>query len=716
MLSTACVLVQVGRLQYDAAVLYQCNRSGSPAPGPLLGLVEVLRPPSGPPPWAGLGPWDPSSHAAGCRSPTFLNMSSVAFRGGSPQPGSRAPNGGLGWGALRGFGGARRAQAAPMRPGGAGRAGTGVARPLGPGEGPAWRKRGEFMQTLGRQAFGRSGLGSAVDITALSGSGDGDPMSPGGSPSGRDVGSLLRRQCSLPLIGAETQDGQALQVQESALVNHAWGAVALAPGSPPPEQRNDADAGRHKEPQAQAPPAPKTIMDGAQAPAQRSDAESWRASAPDAPQPGAGGQPEALPGGAGNQQPAGAGLSRPVGFAERYVSKHQQPPISEPRRGDKSDWRARPSSPLKPCAQPRLTRAPSPLLGRSSGGSQADLSELLGPLTAPGDVPDTASAFDTPPGLAALPFDVCRGLRRSLSLPRLDIAAGQWVAGDQVFLSPAASREPSPAPIPMQSPLPERAAGVRAASDAAARLPEEPAAPECTPDLLAALQKRLAGFKTRKSECDADQGDQGQSQGLRAALPEPVPERSASTGQGAQDSGAAGRLEGPSGGERNAEHIAHEPSWGLAAEEERGSAEAAAAETSGTLHWGVPRPAKEPSVHEDKVQEEAWRTAEAQGFGGRGQGLLESEQEPSDGEDWAWRGAAPARGEKSEVKQSSVQLAVRAEERSVKPGMRAARLSPFERKAKRCRFRRVRQFFCWSDVVAGNFCASDVLLHHLCFG
>ena len=642
--------MQVGRLHYDTAALCQCDRSCSQAPEALLKAVELLKT-CGPPPWARLVPWDPSGSAAGCGSPSWRGTISEAYRGGggrfgSPQLGHLAPNGGRGWGALRGLGGLGRGPASPTWAGSAGRAGTGAARGSGRGGGPMWN-RGGLSLTPGRHALSRPGLGSAMDITALGGSDAWDPGPLGVHQPGTGMGPPLRRQRSLPLINAATEE-RLLQPQA-------------------PEQRSEADTWRRENPIRQAPLAPMAHVGVPQAPAGRSDADSWWPGGPDAPRTGAATQPGAPPGDAGSWQPAGAGPPRPEGFAERYASKtvgSLQAPVSEPRRSDAGGWRPRPPPPPPPVSH--SARAPSPLIGASSGGSQGYLSELLGLLTKPGGGTAAASALHAPPGLGALPSS----LRRSLSLPRLDNVAGEWAAGSSTTREPTASCELSPVLSPMRSPMPERLAGERTAAAAAPHESGELGVSEDAPDLLAVLQQGLARVRVREGERNAGRGEQGQSQGLRAA----PPEHGAGAEVSAQDLRAAGTLKGPGSGAQDAEHAVHEPSWGLAAEQELGLADAAAVQVPGVNSQGLPRPAKELSNNEGEVQGDAWRTAAAQGLDGPGQGLPQVEQEPGESEgrlEGAGWGASSVRGGDLGAEQCHGWLAARAEERSSKLGMHA---------------------------------------------
>ena len=643
--------MQVGRLRYDATALCQCDRCCSQAPEALLNTVELLKT-GGPPPWANLVPWDPSGSAAGCESPLWRGTNSEAHRGGggrfgSPQLGALAPNGGRGWGTPSGLSGLRRGQVTPMWAGGAGCAGIVAARGAGRGGGLMWN-RGGLVQTPGRHALTRLGLGSAMDMTALSGSDVWGPVPPGVHQPRMDMGPPLRRQRSLPLIRAAPEE-RLLHTQ-------------------PPEQRTDAEAWRPEYSQGQAPLAPTAYGGSPQAPAGRSDADSWRPGGPDAPRPGAAVQPGAPPGDAGSWQHASAGPPRPEGFAERYVGKtvgSLQVPVPEPRRSDAGEWRAQPPPPPPPISH--SARAPSPLLGASSGGSQGYLGELLGLLTKPGDIMAAASALHAPPGLGALPAS----LRRSLSLPRLDMVAGEWAAGSTTTYEPTASCEPSPVPRPLRSPAPQRAAGERAAAAAAAPHPTgELAESGDGLDLLAVLQQGLARVKVHKGERDAGRGEQGPSQGLRAA----PPELGAGAGQSALDPRAATTLKGAGSGAEATEHAVHEPSWGLAAEEERGLADAAAVEVPGMNPQGLPGPAKELGIDAGEVQGDAWHAAAAQGLGGLAQGLPQVEQEPSkceDGLKGAGRGVSPVRGEDLGAEQSQEWLAARAEERISMPGMHA---------------------------------------------
>lgn len=639
--------MQVGRLQYEVAALCQCDRSCSRAPEALLNTAELLRE-GGPPPWASQAPWDPSASSAGCESPSWRGTSSEAHRGGSgrsgsPQPGHMAPNGGRGWGTPRAHGGPGRGPASPTWAGGAGRAGTGAARGSGRGGGLMW-KRGGLVQPPGRQALSRPGLGSAMDITALSGSDVWDPVPPGVHRSSTGMDPPLRRQRSLPLIGAAPEE-RLLQPQ-------------------PPEQRSDAGVWRPKDSLRQTPLAPTASMGSPQAPAGRSDADSWRPGGPDAPRPGAPVQPGTPPGNAGSWQHAGAGPSHPEGFAQRYVSEHLQAQVAEPRRSDAGDWRHSPPPPPPPVSH--SARAPSPLLGASLGGSQGNLGELLGVLTGPGDFTAAASALHAPPGLGALPAS----LRRSLSLPRLDVVAGEWAAGSNTTHEPTASCEPSPVLSPLHSPAPQQPAGKRAAAAATPHLSGELAVSGDGPDLLAALQQGLARVRVHEGERDAGRGEHGQCQGLRAA----PPEHGAGAGQSAQDPRAAQTLKGAGSGAQDTEHVVHEPSWGLAAEEEQGLVNAAAVEVPGMEPQGLSGPAKELSLDEGEVQGDAWRAAAAQGLGGPSQGLPQVKQEPREGDGGlkrAGRGATPVRSGDLGMKQSDEELAALAEERSGEPGMHA---------------------------------------------
>ena len=641
--------MQVGRLRYDATALCRCDRSCSQAPEALLNAAELLKT-GGPPPWATLVPWDPSGSAAGCESPSWRGTSSEARRGGggrfgSPQLGTLAPNGGRGWGTPSGLRGLGRGQVTPMWAGGAGRAGIAAARGAGRGGGLVWN-RGGLVQAPGRHALTRPALGSAVDMTALSGSDVWGPAPPGGHPPGTGMAPPLRRQRSLPLIGAAPEE-RLLQPQ-------------------PPEQRSDAEVWRPKGSLGPMPLAPTATVGSPQAPAGRSDADSWRPGGPGAAQPGAAVQPGVPPGDAGSWKPAGAGPSRPEGFAGRYVS-NLQAPAAEPRRCDAGDWRPQPPPPPPP-PPPRVShmaRAPSPLLGASSGSSQRYLGELLGLLTEPGDVTAAASALHAPPGLGALPAS----LRRSLSLPRLDTVAGEWAAGSHTTYEHTASCEPSPVLSPLHSPMPQRPAECAAAA-AAPHVSGDLAGSGDARDLLAMMQQGLSRVKVHEGERDAGRGEQGLSQGLRAA---PL-ELGAGAGQSALDPRAATTLKGAGSGAEATEHAAHEPSWGLAAKEERGLADAAAVEVPGMNPQGLPGPAKELGIDAGEVQGDARHAAAAQGLGGPGQGLPQVEQEPSESEDGlkvAGPGTAPVRLGDLGAEQSRDWLATRAEERSSKSGMHA---------------------------------------------
>lgn len=498
--------------------------------------------------------------------------------------------------------------------------------------------RGGLLQTPGRHALARPGLGSATDIAALSGSNSWDPVLPGVHQSSTDTSPPLRRQRSLPLISAAPEE-RPLQSQA-------------------PEQRSEADSWRRENPIRQAPLAPTAHVAVQDRPAGRSDAESWRPGGPNALRPGAAVEPGAPPDDAGSWQPAGAGPARPEGFAERYVSNtvgSQQVPVPEPRRSEAGDWRPRPQPP-PPVSY--MARAPSPVLGAASGGSQGYLGELLGLLTEPGGGTAAASALHAPPGLGALPAS----LRRSLSLPRLDTVAGEWAAGSNTTFEPSASYEPRPVLSPMRSFMPERPAGAAAA--ATPHPTGELAGSGNGPDLLAVLQQGLARVKVHEGEHDAGRGEQGMSQDLQAA----PSQHSAGAGQSAEELRAAGTLKGPGTGALDTEHVMHEPSWGLAAEEKRGLAD------PGLNPQGLLGPANEFRMGEGEAQGDAWRAAAAQGLGGLGQRLPQDEQEPSEsqgGLDGARWGATPVRGGNIEAEQSHDWLAARAEEQSEEPGVHA---------------------------------------------